>query len=240
VVLALQPPLHVDIVRERRRSITLRILPGPIGNLKIPIGYPDVFVLDFLEQKQQWILRQMDRIKAQEVPLSEYFSGTKIYYLGEPLHLQLSYQDIKRLKLSLMGDKLVLEGPTSMDAALRRDAIYKWLRARAVDILSDRVALYAEKIGKKPTQIRVKSLKSKWGSCSSLGAVNLRWNLIMAPLWVIDYVVVHELCHLYFPHHRPSFWALVSRHCSAYLDAKAWLKNNSMSLELPDIDVIAP
>jgi len=235
VVLALQPPLHVNIVRERRRSITLRVLPGPVGSLKVPLGYSDRLALDFLEKKHVWISRQIARLVHSHVPASEYFSGTEVRYLGELLTVQISYRELKFPRISLLGTTIVLEGSTGMTAIARREAIYKWLRAKAVDILSDRVGMYADKIGKKPTQIRIKSLRSKWGSCSSLGTINLRWNLIMAPMWVLDYVIIHELCHLYFPHHRPSFWEFVGQHCPDYLRAKQWLKDHAALLELPDV-----
>ncbi len=235
VVLEIQPPLRVEVIRERRRSLSLRILSGVHGRMKVPMGYTDALALTFLQKKESWILRQINRLNQHAQPPSDYFSGTVISYLGEPLQLQISYRDMKYPKIALMGDKLVLEGSTAMLGEDRHGAILKWLRARASDVFVDRVGLYADQIGKYPTQIRVKILRSKWGSCSSLGAINLRWNLIMAPLWILDYVVIHELCHLYFPHHRPSFWALVAVHCPNYLAAKQWLKDYGESLELPTL-----
>ena len=235
VVLALQTPFHVDIVRERRRSLALRVLPGPVGSLKVPLGYSDSLALAFLEKKRSWILRQIHHLETYTVPASEYFSGTPIRYLGQVLSLQIAYRELKKPKVSLLGADLILEGPITMSKQDRQLAIYTWLRARAVDILPDRVGVYAEKIGKTPKRVCVKALRSKWGSCSSMGTINLRWNLIMAPLDVLDYVVIHELCHLYFPHHRPSFWAFVALHCPDYLQAKQWLKAHASWLELPEV-----
>lgn len=235
VVLALQPAFRVEVVRERRRSLALRVLPGPVGSLKVPVGYSDALALAFLDKKKTWIMRQIQRLSTHEVPESAYFSGTLIPYLGKALTLQLSYRAIKRPKVSLMGDDLILEGPVTMSRDDRYTAVYRWLRTRAVDILQDRVGVYAEKIGKSPKRVCVKSLRSKWGSCSSLGTINLRWNLIMAPLDVLDYVVIHELCHLYLPHHRPSFWALVATYCPDYLTAKAWLRDHAALVELPKV-----
>jgi predicted metal-dependent hydrolase len=235
VVLALQPPLHVNIVRERRRSLALRVFPGPVGDLKVPLGYSDSLAMAFLEKKRSWILRQIHRLETHTVPDSEYFSGTPIWYLGQVLSLQIAYRELKKPTVSLLGRNLILEGPITMSKQDRQLAIYTWLRARAADILSDRVGVYAEKIGKMPKRICVKTLRSKWGSCSSMGTINLRWNLIMAPLDVLDYVVIHELCHLYFPHHRPSFWAFVALHCPDYVQAKQWLKTHAACLELPNV-----
>lgn len=236
VVLALQPPLHVDIVRERRRSLALRILPGPVGRLTVPLGYSDHLAMAFLEKKTPWILRQIQRLDQHRVPASAYFSGTPILYLGQTLSLQIAYRELKKPKVSLLGANLILEGPITMSGQDRQLAIQAWLRARATDVLRDRVGVYAEKIGKTPKRICIKSLRSKWGSCSSVGTINLRWNLIMAPLDILDYVVIHELCHLYFPHHRPSFWAFVALHCPSYLQAKQWLKEQGALLELPDLE----
>lgn len=236
VVLPLQKPLHVSIVRERRRSIALRLVSDTEARCQVPLGYSDVLVTAFLEKKRRWIDKQVLRLQETVQPPLQFCSGDTIWYLGQPLTLAVVYREaLRRPKVFLSEHTLAVEMPVSDNAGMCREAVYRWLRQRAEQVFSERVALFSEKIGKAPKQVRVKTLRSKWGSCSSLGTVNLRWNLVMAPMWVLDYVVIHELCHLYLPHHRPSFWALVAHYCPNYLAAKTFLKENAGLLELPEV-----
>lgn len=230
--MALPQPLEVLLYRQKRRSITLRLLPGPVGDLRVPVFCSDAMALDFLEKKRPWILRQIG-VLAKQPARSAYATGFVCYYLGRPLSLRVLTRNVRKPVVSILEDVLVLEGPETMTAADRHAAIYSWFRARAKDILPDRIEIYGPRMGKMPKVVRIKSLRSKWGSCSSLGAINLRWELIMAPLFVLDYVVIHELAHLHFMHHRPSFWHFVARYCPEYLDAKRWLKNNMALVSLP-------
>lgn len=87
-------------------------------------------------------------------------------------------------------------------------------------------------IGVQPTAIIVKTYKARWGSCYSDGRISFNWKLIMAATWVIDYVVVHELCHLIHHNHSANFWRLVEQYYPSYKQAKEWLKQNGQLLKL--------
>jgi predicted metal-dependent hydrolase len=88
----------------------------------------------------------------------------------------------------------------------------------------------AKAIGVKPISIKVKSYKSRWGSCSSKGDVSYNWKIMQAPSSVIDYVVIHELCHLIEHNHSSKFWNMVEKYCPEWRKSKEWLKRNSMQL----------
>jgi len=94
------------------------------------------------------------------------------------------------------------------------------LRARAKDILPQRVAYFAEQMGVSPAQIKITGAKSRWGSCSSKGNLNFSWRLMLADEREIDYVVVHELAHLREMNHSPRFWAVVEAALPDYKERK--------------------
>jgi predicted metal-dependent hydrolase len=118
--------------------------------------------------------------------------------------------------------RLTLPEPES-DPAVRA-AIRSTLSARALERIRSRVNHYAPQIGVQPGRITIRDQKSRWGSCSSKGNLNFNWKLIMAPECVLDYVVIHELCHLIEFNHSPRFWQCVYAQMPDYEAWKKWLK----------------
>ena len=96
----------------------------------------------------------------------------------------------------------------------------------------DRTEYFSKQLNLYPNQIRIKSLRSRWGSCSSKKNINLNWKLIHTPLRVIDYVIVHELCHLVHMNHSKEFWNKVKSHIPDYKKDKNWLKEYGNFIEL--------
>ena len=110
------------------------------------------------------------------------------------------------------------------------------LKKRARPVFLARTAYYAPLVGVRCQRITVRSQRTKWGSCSSRGGLNFNCLLLLAPPEVLDYVVVHELCHLLEMNHSPRFWSEVKRVLPDYAAARKWLRQNGNSLmaRLPD------
>lgn len=102
----------------------------------------------------------------------------------------------------------------------------QWGRMKAVEIIKDRVSFYEAVMGLKSAQLRVKEVKSLWGSCNSKGRLMFNWRLVMAPVPVIDYVVVHELAHLIHRNHSEKFWKTVQSVLPDYKIRRKWLRVN--------------
>ena len=133
------------------------------------------------------------------------------------------------LRLTLPGwDPAAAE---AMDADVR-GLIRGTLSAMALRRIRERVAHFAPLVGRQPGRITIREQKTRWGSCSGKGNLNFNWKLIMAPPQVLDYVVIHELCHLYEFNHSPRFWALVAAQMPDYEIWKKWLKNHRDDLYL--------
>lgn len=109
-----------------------------------------------------------------------------------------------------------------------------WYRSEAERLFSDRVSFYSQMMNVSVRSITVGDYSTQWGSCSfKKGTLRFNWRLIMAPLWVLDYLVVHELCHFKHPNHSAAFWSEVGRILPDYKIARAWLKNYGLSLSFP-------
>jgi predicted metal-dependent hydrolase len=131
----------------------------------------------------------------------------------------------------LYQDKLQVITSTRDGAAIR-EAIIDWYRSQASQKIEERINYYHHKIGRNPARITIKEQRTRWGSCSSLGNLNFNWKAIMAPSPVLDYIVVHELCHLIHLNHSQDFWNLVASILPDYRERRDWLKIHGVRLDL--------
>ncbi|MCC5857375.1 MAG: M48 family metallopeptidase [Ectothiorhodospiraceae bacterium] len=195
----------------RRRTLALYVFPGGRIEARVPHGTSVGVVEDFIRARQGWLRQALD--SAPSAPRRPgYQAGAAHPFLGRTIRLEprLGVPGGSRLQ----GDALHLQvrAPDNADAV--EAAFRAWLRRQAATVFRDRIDRWFPAIGL-PAQrcpaLRVRAMRSRWGSCSSAGHVNLNLWLIRAPLPCIDFVVVHELCHLREFHHGPAFHALMDR-----------------------------
>ncbi|HYE08847.1 MAG TPA: M48 family metallopeptidase [Patescibacteria group bacterium] len=105
-----------------------------------------------------------------------------------------------------------------------------WMIVKAEELIKKRTAEYSNLIGVNYNTIRIKDTKTRWGSCSSKGNLNFNFRILMAPEQVMDYIIVHELCHLRYMNHGKDFWNTVAQYMPDYEKKKEWLKVNGMKL----------
>jgi predicted metal-dependent hydrolase len=113
---------------------------------------------------------------------------------------------------------------------LARAALERWYRRQAAAIFAERLKACNQRYGFAYGRVSIKEQKSRWGSCSKLGNLNFNWRLLLAPFPVLDYVVVHELCHLKQLNHSQRFWQLVSVGCPDYAVHRRWLRKHGAEL----------
>jgi hypothetical protein len=117
--------------------------------------------------------------------------------------------------------RLGLEGPAVSESAAR---------VRARELVSALAEEEAERLGVAYRRIRIGGQRTLWGSCSPRGTLSFNWRLVLAPLEVLDYVVVHELCHLRVPNHSRTFWGLVEERRPRWREQRAWLREHGAEL----------
>lgn len=157
----------------------------------------------------------------------EYVNGESFLYLGRRYRLQIVTKQDAPLKLK--NGQFCLD-KTAVDQAPKHfKAFYK---AKLLQRLKARAAIYSVRIGKEPSGIKVLELKNRWGSCSSTGVINIHWKCAMLSISVLDYVVAHELAHLKYPNHTPAFWRLIEKILPGHEAQKNWLKYNGAGMSL--------
>lgn len=219
-----------EVIRtQRTKSATIKVVDG-IVSIVVPRGLSGERIDQLLKDKKKWIKEKVTHYNA-SVPVStkQYVSGEVFSYLGRNYRLKVVRGAFSPVKL--VHGYLVATLPNGADQPLMvRNAIAGWYRYRAEEKLREKVARYSKIVGVEPRSVGIKTFKSRWGSCSSKGDVDINWKIIAAPTRVVDYVVVHELSHLMQHDHSPKFWKLVERVIPNYMNCKEWLKVNGGEL----------
>lgn len=171
----------------------------------------------------QTLDRQLDESRKNH-PVS---SGSMISVEGQMQRLYL-HEGRTRAKYENGEMHLWLKEPGSEEAV--RAALKSVLAARALERIRERLAVYGPRIGGEFGRVAIRDQRSRWGSCSSKHNLNFNWKLIMAPPQVLDYVVIHELCHLHEFNHSARFWKLVAAQMPEYEAWKKWLKTHGQEL----------
>ena len=152
--------------------------------------------------------------------------------LIEGRHCILRLRQGNRRSGRLVGEEYQLTLPNPDSDPDVRAAIRSTLSTVALKRIRQRLDYYAPRVGATPGRVAIREQKSRWGSCSRKGNLNFNWKLIMAPPQALDYVVVHELCHLHEFNHSPRFWALVGQQLPDYEVWKKWLKTHTDDMYL--------
>jgi len=211
----------------RAKRIILRLDKSGDGIvLTVPTGTSHNKAMEFAASQGAWIWQQL----AKQPDTVKLALGATITVRGEP-HLICAGNKRGKPVWREAGDA---PEPTSLfvngDQQHHARRIKDWLKKQARADLTSAAYFYAEKMGGKITRISIRDTSSRWGSCSSQGALSFSWRLIFAPPFVLDYVAAHEVAHLLEMNHSARFWKLVENHCSATTAARKWLKTNGRSL----------
>ena len=219
---------------QRRKTCAITISSLADVTVHIPHWLPEKELHAFLSKHESWIAKHVNSLQAlKKQNQRQYINNETFLYLGEPLQLRLLAHDYRTARIHIDDDRLLLHCPESWqhNTQKKEKAVSKWFRTRANDILCDRLLFWEKRMSLTARSHIIRSLKSRWGSCSSSGRITLNWRLIKAPLSVIDYVVIHELSHLVHMNHSPSFWTFVKTYCPRYNTEKAWLKTHGVLIQ---------
>ncbi len=226
--------ISYEVVRSQRSTADIIIERDGSVLVRAPEWIDDEQVENIVESKHFWIyqsLAEWRELNATRV-LREYKSGEGFLYLGRAYRLLLtSNQDIPlQLKNGrfLLRRDLVERG----EIAAAKAAFTDYYIARGLDRICRRVAYFSPKVGVEPNEADVRELGHRWGSCSPSGSLAFHWKCMMAPQTIIDYIVVHELCHFHHRDHTDAFWNEVDKVMLDFRERKEWLRKNGAGLEI--------
>ncbi|TMN72552.1 M48 family peptidase [Pseudoalteromonas sp. S1727] len=225
-----------DLIVEIKRSNRVKSATITVEESSVLVVVPRLLELErikkLLKNKRQWIKEKIAlHHEAQPKSNKEFVSGECFSYLGRNYRLKVNQGYYKPAKL-INGRFCVTLFAGTDNADLIKDSLLAWYEKHADIKFNEKVKRYAEIMNVKFNSVSIKNYKSRWGSCSVEGDITFNWKVVMAPNRIVDYVVVHELCHLIHHDHSPKFWCEVERFMPDYLECKEWLKHNGAKLEL--------
>lgn len=226
--------IDFELVRMNRKTLSIHI--GGQGEVivKAPRYVKRDEISRMVLQKAGWIREKQALFeRAQSLKVVHRFAqGEPFLYLGKSYPLHINYDtNVRRVCVSLGPDSLTVQTPV-IDEKTMKSAVLLWYRENGLKLMRQRADYYGKILGELPGQVFVREQKSRWGSCNSKREIRLNWKLIMAPPKILDYVVIHELCHLKEMNHSAAFWKLVEGLCPEYKECRKWLKEYGTLLEL--------
>jgi predicted metal-dependent hydrolase len=222
----------VIIRSSKRQTAAIKIQKGKVF-VMVPEGLTIVAIESLVAKKTRWIKQKL-AIQNEIIAIKpkEFVTGESFSFLGRnhPLKIESGLYPV----INLHQDELVVSvrDKTADNASTIKQLLIKWYKQQAESQLRDKTGSYSRIIGVNPTSITIKSFKSRWGSCSIAGGIQYNWKIIIAPERIVNYVVIHELCHILHHNHSPAFWKAVERYCHDYRDCGKWLKINGGRLEI--------
>ena len=219
----------ITIKRSHRRSLAVHIYPDLRVVVSAPKFLTESQIQRFIDEKREWIDRKLKHFAKlpPQRKKREFITGEHYPILGEDFALKIATSQQSQIQLGLQG--ILIAAPTLKKA---KSIFHEWYLNKATQVIQQRVTYYAQQLDVQPRSVTVKDYKGRWGSCKITGDISFNWRLIMAPLDVLDYVVVHELCHMKEHNHSKRYWAHVEKAYPNYKLAKKWLREAEQRKEL--------
>jgi predicted metal-dependent hydrolase len=223
-------------VKPSRTARKLRIRVGLHGvQVLRPTARPDEDITRFLERNQDWILRALDRAE-QLRGLVKPARGTQaaILFRGERIPVRVIESPGRKgnNRISLDAGAITITRPAAPRTDTTR-SLQNWLRKQARAAINAHLKSVLQRINRKPGKVYIMAQRTKWGNCSAMTNLSFNWRLIMAPDFVLRYLVTHEAVHLAIPDHSQKFWLTVQSLCPETERARQWLVANAQSLLAP-------
>ncbi|NLB51362.1 MAG: M48 family metallopeptidase [Syntrophomonadaceae bacterium] len=224
--------INFTVTYSKRKTMAIKIDPSGEVSVAAPYRTSKQTILKMVNKKSGWLLKKLNEIAEinEQIKVKKFVDGEQFVYQGVnyPLQLMINEKLAKPVARICFG-KLMVDVP-AVDEAVIRSAIENWYRLMAEAYIKLRLQYFQALLNVKPNKVTIKNQKTRWGSCSSKGNLNFNWRIIMAPANVVDYLVIHELCHMTHPNHSKAFWDLVAKIMPDYKERKNWLNKNGPKL----------
>ena len=211
----MQTSLQTKIVRSNRKTLSLRVLPNETVVVTAPMWTPQIIIEDFVAKNQGWIASKLQQFQHHKIT-TEDFTDKEYYFLGGIYHIKLgNYTEV-----SLGKDAIYF--PLALKFRIKKE-MSNWYIRNAKTIITQYVESLSKEMKTEYRSISFSDTKSKWGSCTHDNRLQFNWRLVMAPVLVVRYVVIHELAHTIEKNHSQSFWRLVRNFSPSYRQNRKWL-----------------
>lgn len=223
-----------DVIFKKRKTMEIAVEPPNIITVIAPIGTTEDEILKKVQGKGSWIIQKIYSFKHMQYRHinREFVNGEAFMYLGRNYSLQIEVDStFKKPEVKLYRGKFIVKASNKNDEDIK-NAMEQWYRNRAKEVIELRIKYFQRFFNVQPKDIRIKEQKKRWGSCTSKNELLFNWRCIMAKSNALDYIVVHEMCHMYHKDHSKEFWELVASVLPDFEVRKEWLRNYGVRMDL--------
>lgn len=224
--------ISFNIIYRKRKTMSLEIKPDGTINILAPNGLDKSFIISKVNEKSEWIIKKLDELEEKNVKMQQkhYEDGDIFLYLGKEYKLKI-IEDI-----SLVGYKVNIEGEflivrvTANNKDLIKNVLKSWYGDETLRLAKERIDYYKSYFNDNVTEIKIKDQKTRWASCTYKNEILFNLRCAMAPIEIIDYIVVHEMCHMEHRNHSKNFYLAIERILPDYKNRIKWLKVNGLRM----------
>ena len=216
--------LNYELVRAKIKNMYILIRDGKVI-VKVPRSISDNRVTDFINSKEDWIVKKLKEVEKKSVKEKKFVSGEVFKILGNNYILNVERGDFKKSIVNMENGfiNVFVNEDSSVDKI--KDLIDKMYYKLAIAVVDKSVDMWKGVLNIAPNVVVIKKLKTAWGKCNSKRKITINPDLMKYDQRVIDYVVLHEFCHLRYMNHSKDFWNMVSKYMPDYKLLRNELKN---------------
>ncbi len=216
---------QIKITRSRRKTLALHFIPDGTIEVRAPNLIPKFLINDFIKKNSDWIEKKLGMVKKSRPATRKYIDGELFDYLGKQYALQTG----NYVRIEIKGDKLLF--PKVLLFRVKKE-LENWYLRQAKAVIIEQANSIAKEMGTSFKSIKLSETKSKWGSCTHDNRLQFNWKLIMTPILVLRYVVIHELSHTIEKNHSRKFWSRVAAFNPSFKQQIKWLREHGGNLSI--------
>ena len=226
--------IKFNIEYKKRKKMKIQIDQGRRITVLVPKGTEEKYVIELVKLRASLILEKLKSMekKTKDIVENKYEDGDKLLYLGKYYVMNIIRDNNTEKNMINFNNEEFTIKLKDYDKDMVKKLIKRFYKKQCKKVILKRIKHYDSYFNKKIKNIEIIESKNKWGSCNLNGKLDFNWRLIMAPIEIIDYVVVHEMCHLAHMNHLKSFWRLLGKIIPDYKKRSEWLQYYGNSLNI--------
>ncbi|KNF09270.1 protein of unknown function DUF45 [Gottschalkia purinilytica] len=222
--------IKTNIIYRKRKTIKISIESEDSITVISPPWVNKKRIMEIVELNSEGIYNEIEKLKELGFKHKNIEERTTILYLGREYRFKITFNEKIKQRHIELTDNIFCVYTNTQEQEKIVQTIKTWYIENGIGIIIERINYYKQYIDVSPQKIKLKEQKKRWGTCTSKGNLLFNWRIIMAPIDIIDYIVVHEMCHLIHFNHSKNFWNLVESIIPDYRERKEWLKINGLKL----------
>ena len=212
--------INYNLILKNKKNISIKLDYNGEVIVYAPLDISVRYIEDLLVKKQKWIIDNYNKIMDNK-------TSNKIMFLGKEFFLKIEKSNYEKIDIEEEVITIKTQNTNSDNVKL---TLSNWFREQANSIIIKRAIELSNECSLCPSKILIRNQKTRWGSCNTKREIRLNWRLILAPHYVMDYIIIHELSHLKHMNHSSDFWKLVESYNKDYKKAENWLKENAIKI----------